>query len=326
MNDKSSLPQDPKVDIYQTAGSNHNNVYVVWSDNSTGNGDIYFKRSLDNGSLLFAKQINIAKNNGSSVSPQIATAGNGNGNNVYVVWSDNSTGNGDIYFRRSLDNGASFETSKNLSNNPGNSSDPHILVDQGNVYVVWIDETTGNGDIYMKTSSIHEANAINFSRTKNLSKNNGSSVSPQIATAGNGNGNNVYVVWSDNSTGNGDIYFRRSLDNGDNFEGIDNLDQNMTTSSNPAIETSEEANVYVVWLGISSKMTTEIFLRASGDGGFSFDKLISLTKDSLRPSDTHLVSSQNGLYMVWIEEDRASTENSKVNFKRISEDFFDRNR
>jgi hypothetical protein len=270
MNDKSSLPQDPKVDIYQTAGSNHNNVYVVWSDNSTGNGDIYFKRSLDNGSLLFAKQINIAKNNGSSVSPQIATAGNGNGNNVYVVWSDNSTGNGDIYFKRSLDNGD------------------------------------------------------NFDRRKFVSKNNGSSVSPQIATAGNGN--NVYVVWSDNSTGNGDIYFRRSLDNGDNFEGIDNLDQNMTTSSNPAIETSEEANVYVVWLGISSKMTTEIFLRASGDGGFSFDKLISLTKDSLRPSDTHLVSSQNGLYMVWIEEDRASTENSKVNFKRISEDFFDRNR
>jgi hypothetical protein len=40
MNDKSSLPQDPKVDIYQTAGSNHNIVYVVWSDNSTGNGDI----------------------------------------------------------------------------------------------------------------------------------------------------------------------------------------------------------------------------------------------------------------------------------------------
>jgi hypothetical protein len=169
-------------------------------------------------------------------------------------------------------------------------------------------------------------NGDNFDRRKFVSKNNGSSVSPQIATAGNGNGNNVYVVWSDNSTGNGDIYFKRSLDNGDNFEGIDNLDQNMTTSSNPAIETSEEANVYVVWLGISSKMTTEIFLRASGDGGFSFDKLISLTKDSLRPSDTHLVSSQNGLYMVWIEEDRASTENSKVNFKRISEDFFDRNR
>ena len=46
-----------------------NNVYVVWSDNSTGNGDIYFKRSMDNGDIDRRKFV--IKNNGSSISPQI---------------------------------------------------------------------------------------------------------------------------------------------------------------------------------------------------------------------------------------------------------------
>ena len=71
-------------------------------------------------------------------------------------------------------------------------------------------------------------------------------------------------------------------------------------------------------------MRTEVFFRASGDGGLSFDKPVSLTKDSLRSSDTNLVSSQNDLYMVGVGEDSSPAEDGKVNLKRISEDFFER--
>jgi len=49
------------------------------------------------------------------------------GNKFYVVWTDEATGNGDIYFKRSIDNGASFSnTPINLSNNTGRSEDPQI--------------------------------------------------------------------------------------------------------------------------------------------------------------------------------------------------------
>jgi hypothetical protein len=41
-----------------------NNVYVIWSDDTTGNGDIYFKASLDNGTKFGGRKV-LAKDNGS---------------------------------------------------------------------------------------------------------------------------------------------------------------------------------------------------------------------------------------------------------------------
>jgi hypothetical protein len=287
-----------------------NNVYVVWSDNSTGNGDIYFKRSMDNGDNFDRRKF-VSKNNGSSISPQIAAVGN----NVYVVWSDNSTGNGEIRFRGSMDNGTNFKT-KNLSNNPGTSSEPRIVTYQNNVFVVWSDNSTGNGDIYMKIST---DNANSFSTTKKLSRNNGSSISPRIAAVGN----NVYVVWSDNSTGNGDIYFKRSMDNGDNFRRIENLSKDQTRSSAPDINVLGKSNVYIFWVDTNLNKKTILF-RASGDNGTRFDKVVSLTKDVLFSSSYDVVVNKNDLFLVWMGN-RSIVEDRKVYFKRISEDFFDRN-
>ena len=53
-----------------------------------------------------------------SASPAIAVSGN----NVHVVWDDNTPGNFDILYKRSTDGGASFtEPIKNLSGNAGTS-------------------------------------------------------------------------------------------------------------------------------------------------------------------------------------------------------------
>ena len=96
---------------------------------------------------------------------------------------------------------------------------------------------------------------IVFRPTKKLSRNNGSSISPQIAAVGN----NVYVVWSDNSTGNGDIYFKRSMDNGDNFRRIEYLSKDQTKSSAPDIKVLGKSNVYIVWVDTDLNKKTILF-------------------------------------------------------------------
>ena len=95
-----------------------NNVYVTWHDDTpAGNSDIFFAVSNNNGTS-FGNPINLSNNAGVSSFPQIAAIGN----NVYVTWHDNTpAGNFDILFASSNNNGTSFGTPINLSNNIGNS-------------------------------------------------------------------------------------------------------------------------------------------------------------------------------------------------------------
>src|SRR5215213_10565960 len=104
----------------------------------------------------------------------------------------------------------------NLSNNTGFSSDPQITTFGSNVYVVWHDNSSGNDDIYFSASA---DNGTTFNGIENLSNNDGRSDKPQIAAVGV----NVYVVWRDNSSGNDDIYFKRSSDTGNSFSIAENL-------------------------------------------------------------------------------------------------------
>ena len=66
--------------------------------------------------------VNLSLNAGHSEIPQIVTSED----NVYLVWVDDSSGNRDIFFRKSIDNGETFGNTINLSNNTGGSLDPKI--------------------------------------------------------------------------------------------------------------------------------------------------------------------------------------------------------
>ena len=114
-------------------------MHVVWEDDTPGNADILYRRSLDGG-VTFPNVIkNLSGNAGLSDAPAIAVSGN----NVHVVWQDDTPGNIEILYRKSLDGGATFPNIiKNLSGNAGYSFSPAIAASGNNVHVVWDDEYT----------------------------------------------------------------------------------------------------------------------------------------------------------------------------------------
>jgi hypothetical protein len=179
-----------------------NNVYVLWREPPVENAksDVFFKRSTDGGKT-FEKTKNLSNNPEDSLAPQIAASGN----NVYVVWQDDTPGNAEILFRRSTDKGDNFDSQKNLSNNLGTSTVPQIAASKNNVYVVWQDDTPGNAEIFFRESN---NKGDNFDSQKNLSNNPEDSFDPQLRTSGN----KVYVVWRDFSTAGAgfNTYFIRS--------------------------------------------------------------------------------------------------------------------
>jgi hypothetical protein len=60
------------------------------------------------------------------------------GDNIYVAWSTNKTGNYEVMFRASTDGGATFTDKINLSNSiEAESQDVQIAADDNNVIVTW---------------------------------------------------------------------------------------------------------------------------------------------------------------------------------------------
>ncbi len=285
------------------------NVYVVWSDNTTGNYEINLRGSSDYGDTFGGTKL-VYRNNGSSVSPQIAAIGD----NVYVVWIDYTGGSNSINFKASYNRGNDFDLTSPVGRNNGSSVSPQIAEAGNNVYVVWSDNKTGSYDINFRKSSDY---GDNFNRTKNLSRNNGSSVSPQVAASGD----NVYVVWSDNTTGNYEINLRGSSDYGDTFGGTKLVYRNNGSSVSPQIAAIGD-NVYLAWTA-SAKGGSEILFTASGDGGDHFDNALNLSRTRSLSSSAYVTEYQKDLYLVWIEGD--SNGRGDVFFKRISQDSFPRN-
>jgi hypothetical protein len=270
------------------------NVYVVWRDNSSGNDDIYFKSSPDNGTS-FSSIENLSNNSGRSDEAQITVVGD----NVYTLWRDNSSGKDQIYFKRSSDNGKSFYPTEDLSSNNGSSTNPQITAIGNNVYTVWSDTTTGNGDIYFKSSP---DNGTSFASSKNLSRNlNGTAHFPQLEATGN----NVYVVWQDETPGRGGIRFRASNDNGNNFSITRVLSQkNDVNANSPQLAVSNNT-VYIVWEdnsrsgnGNSSK-NFDLLFRVSTNGGSNFTSTKVLTKNPGDSFDPQTAISGQNMYAVW---------------------------
>jgi hypothetical protein len=240
-----------------------NNVYVVWEERiAQGSVDIFFRRSTDGGAT-FGDTTNLSDNAVASLFPGIAVSGN----NVYVVWRDGS----EISYRRSTDGGVSFSPTDNLSINAGFSGASAIAAAGSNVYVVWTDNTSGNSETMYRRST---DSGISFSPTDNLSNNAGFSEDPAISAFGD----NAYVVWSDDSPGNSDILFKRSLDSGESFS-IDST--NLSNSDGFSFHSSLAAadnSVFIVWED-HIPGAPDILFKSSKTAGVTFDRTINLSNN-----------------------------------------------
>jgi hypothetical protein len=167
-----------------------NNVYVVWQDNSSGNYDVYFAHSPDNGKN-FETIKNLSKNIGTSELPQVTAEGN----NVYVVWQDNSSGNYDVYFKPSSSDGTKFKSTRDLSRNNGTSQFPKLASYNDNFHVVWKDDSSGKHDIFSKDGRIENlSNSVEYGSLRKL-RGIGDASNPEIFAGENF----VPAIWVSNS-------------------------------------------------------------------------------------------------------------------------------
>jgi hypothetical protein len=222
------------------------------------------------------------------------------GSNRFAVWQDITPGNYDIFFRRSTDNGATWQPTVNLSNNAGPSIDPQITVSGANVYVVWAQEnaagttvdaffirSTNNGATWGPKTTISTADTDSRFETD-----------PQVAASGAF----VYVTWYD--FGAKDAFFRRSINNGGTFQGVVNLSNSGTVDylHNIVALAAAGTNVYVAWDNFFAG--GDVLLKRSTNNGATFSAVKNLSggtgTDAIGPD---LAATGSNVYAAWSDTD-----------------------
>ena len=285
------LANTSQVSGYPDVSVSGDNVYVVWSNGTNGKAEIYFSKSTDRGkSFTFPE--NLSNNNGDSAGVHIAVSGE----NVYVVWSDDTGGNYHIYYRQSLNNGTKFGNTTDLSIGGVESKNPQISAFRNSVNIAWVDRRSSINEDVVFTRSID--NGISFLKnpiTLDKGLDIGDITGLRIATLED----NVHVVWATQVILSRDnIYLASSKDKGLTFGKPVNISVDLD-SSHPDIALSK-GNVHVVWEGIQTS-NSNIYFRRSINNGTSFEDREVLSMGSGNSEDPRIASFGENVYVVWID-------------------------
>jgi hypothetical protein len=282
-----NLTNNPLDSVYGQVAAWNSNVYVVWQDSTPSdsrNYDIFIKNSVNNGNT-FGLPVNLSNNSGFSEHPQVAVYDN----SVYAIWADDTSGNREVLFTRSVDNGISFDSIKNLSNNTSDSLNQEIAVFGNNVYVAWLDQDEDRTNILLRASADGGAT---FGKTVIISSNANDETFPKIAAYGS----SVYIAWNMidqeiDERDNDGLFFVRSSDAGNTFDNIVKLNRE-DDFGEPQVAAVNNT-VYVVSGGLHSAEVNGLFLIKSTDGGKSFSEpeMIDANGIFVNPLNVEVVAS-----------------------------------
>jgi BNR repeat protein len=245
----------------------------------------------------------LTDNSGEPYEPSVAVVGD----NVDVVWDDNSYSNYEIFNKRSTDGGVSWTFSR-LTTNTGGSYEPSLAATGSNLHLVWRDLTYGNDEIFYRRST-NSGSSWDFER---LTNNSGRSQQPEVAVSGS----TVHVVWNDdvyNINNNCEILYKRSTNNGSSWS-FQRLSTNSGWSKQPAVA-AEESTVHVAWSD-NSYGNNEIFYKRSTDNGTSWS-FQRITANSGYSSGPALSVSGDNVHLVWTDSTYGG--NAEIFYKRSTD-------
>ena len=204
-------------------------THIVWSDSRDGNFEIYYKY-VENDEV--SSDFRISEDEDVSTAPSVV-------GDIYsiahIVWTSliNETEPrvmyaqvefGEVIFATQLSEFRSYS--------------PSIAIDHhNNAHIVWVDERSGNPEIYYTTvvgGVIGSAQRISFD----------SSVSDYPGVAVDHNGR-VYIVWADERDGNWELYGR--IFDGNNWTQEMRITNAVASSIWPRIAVDRENRIHIVW-------------------------------------------------------------------------------
>lgn len=293
-----------------------------------GSDPIRYKRSLDEG-VTWSRDTTLASSGETHLTDPIAVSGS----NVFVIylkdrwsaadWCCTRT-LGDIYLKRSTDNGASWQPEQRLTTGAGAFRLSMAAVG-ARVHVVWSDYRSGKWKLYYLRS---EDNGVTWDPEVSLVPNGSGAAEvnrPQLAAAAD----TVHVTWMDTRDGQpacytmpncSEVYYKRSVDGGLTWGPDVRLTTDAPFSGRPEIGLVDAAVLVAFDEDRDDNGGHEQHVLRSTDGGVSWGPSTRLSfgvGDSshdmiaTRGNEAHLVyfdtrSGRHNIYYTWTDDGGAS--------------------
>ncbi len=199
----SALPHNsytPTVAVWQS------NVYVAWTDTRHfgqigSKEEEYFRRST-NGGTTFEPEQRLTTDPPASPADSWAPSLVARDRYVWISWFDDRDGNFEIYFKRSVDAGASWSSDSRLTTTSGQSQRPVISQWGSQVFIVYWDNAGLDDEVYFLQSNDLGAS---WSAPERLTFGAIASALPSVAAAASG----IHVAWTDGRDQNAEVYYKR---------------------------------------------------------------------------------------------------------------------
>ena len=273
----------PPKRLTWTAGDSNNpvlaldasdNLHFVWHDDTPGNFEIFYARSTDGG-FTWTSGKRLTLTSGASKYPVIVVDSS---NRLHIFWQDDTPGNGELYYKRSMDSGITWTPSRRLTWTLEDSLVPAIAAGPADkAHLVWGDETPGDFEVFYRKSTDGGAS---WSAKERLTYTETASVRPAIDVVAP---DKIFVVWEDSLPGMSEIYFKKSTDGGTTWRPAKRLTWTSGYSSFAALAADSSGNIRVVWQD-ATPGNDELFTKMSADGGATWtpDKRLSWTSGNSR--------------------------------------------
>lgn len=301
---------DEREGVWQNAiAASGNAVHLVWGTAT----ELLYRQSNDEG-LTWSEDLPLASYGELHLTDPIVASGN----HVYVVylrklhtardWCCERT-LGDIYLRRSVDGGVTWESEQRLTRGAGAFRLSMAATDR-RVDLVWSDFRSGKWEIYYLRS--RDAGVTWDSERQIVQAWDNETNRPQVASDGNA----VHVVWMDDRDKNPpcytmrqcpEVYYIRSIDGGDTWGAQTRLTSDQPFSGRPDIAALSGTVLVSYDEDSDGNESHEQHLLRSTDGGNTWEPSLRLS-NAPGPSDhSSLIASGGMAHLAWHDQRDSGT-------------------
>lgn len=293
-----------KVDPLPRLAANGKVLLVFFSGQTEAGENLFYTLSTDSGSD-FATQRQLTTDPGYQSNPAAAIVGT----MVHLVWQNYVEGEEHVYYTRSLDAGATWQSEVSLTNVSGQDRHPAIVAIGEKVFVVWSRFDEGREAVFFRAS--YDSGGI-WDPEVQLSDYQPPIflTFPSVAS----NGTHVHVVWN-----GGQLLYARSADRGSTWDPplpITDRSRQYLAPKISAIGSQLQVVTAAIWPATKAHPTisSDVYYLQSPNGGDDWSEPISLTdhaqdKLSLAPSmsvradDTFIAwqDNRNGHFAVFVK-------------------------